>query len=60
MSEVFIPPPRPRRTSNVCIALTEEEKSAISKAAWEDDCSVSDLIRRAVAKQLRKRQGNGA
>tara|TARA_Y100001963_G_scaffold152347_1_gene236992 strand:+ start:467 stop:751 length:285 start_codon:yes stop_codon:yes gene_type:complete len=51
MNDIETPTRKPR-TAKISVKLTEEEKKALDKIAWDKDDSVSRIIRQALAKEF--------
>ncbi len=51
MNDIETPTRKPR-TAKISVKLTEEEKKALDKIAWDKDDSVSRIIRKALAKEF--------
>lgn len=43
-----------RNLENITITMTKEEKRAIKQAALDNDCSVSELVRKWIAEYWEK------
>lgn len=47
-----------RNLENITVTMTKEEKKALKQAALDNDCSVSELIRRWLEKYLAEKEQN--
>lgn len=46
-----------RNLENITITMTKEEKKSLKQAALDNDCSVSELVRRWLLEYWDKREG---
>ena len=44
----------PKRNTAISVALSEEEKSALRKMAYEDYCGVATFVRKLILKKLKR------